>query len=931
MTYRCFAMAISASQNLIHGFWHSARPTRTDTPHPVTRVPFSRWIVTCCRKICLPLPISQVGGIAILLLGIATASAASPELPPAYSQTRLLRSQAALNAVAFYDDQLGVAVGDRGRIMKTSDGGQTWTPSESGVECRIDDLIWIDAQRMVAVGGGYDAITRISRGVVLISNDGGNRWQRGADNDLPRLRKIQRRDDGKLTADGDWSHPSLTHQFESRSDGRTWTGNGNQHPPAPLARTPDAKDLLSWVQTTSVPVAVRAACRIAANRLCAVGDHGVIMTSDDNGKTWTTRAGQDRHTAILFVAASAPSVAWSMVGSESLESRNRTTVLVDLPPSQQNQQSDPANQPSQLELAHQVAVMLGASGVDTFGRTDNSDDNVRMAMRWIAILQPSAVVLDQNLAPETLDAFFQAATTAGVQRVASYTTGQSQSTTLHRDALLPKTGILASDLAYDALHHIAPHQNHVESISLRYLYDANPSRRTGESVTSGLNLSAGQRLPDRSAPASRRQLQVVQARMKQSKRIEQLLNSKHRVGSFDQSLATILDQTAKEDQFRLAWSILAATSDASLSDIRTRQTVLGVIAQRFADRSAGHWAKVRLQSLTHSVERRRLEEILTTGGQTADRPIASVSRSIAVSPFQSIAPEAASPTPTSGGFSDGPAMGQVRQVSAIAPVIVPEPEMLDMPSAPKATPSSEVDLAWEFHPIVLLGGEASRNRSDRVGLQIAEEQPASLRRLADATSNPWSGLLRRRGPQVVRARRTASPPRLDGMTNDSCWSESEASANSDTSIRMAYDDDYIYVAVECPEDRMHPDSHRDSASGIRDDDLSMVDRLSLCLDIDGDLMTSMQLSASASRRTHDAIDGNPAWQPTWYLDAAYDKGYVTFEIAILRRDVVDLPIEPGSTGTDQSWFVSARPLAAGTSLPTPVIPDPADWVRVIFQ
>ena len=147
------------------------------------------------------------------------------------------------------------------------------------------------------------------------------------------------------------------------------------------------------------------------------------------------------------------------------------------------------------------------------------------------------------------------------------------------------------------------------------------------------------------------------------------------------------------------------------------------------------------------------------------------------------------------------------------------------------------------------------------------------------------------------------------------------------SFRLAYDNDYVYVAISCPSENLFPDSHADSqSSSIRDNDLTQADRMQLSIDIDRDLMTAMQLQVSDARRTHDAIDGHPRWSPSWYVASKRSDERVTFEIAIHRRDLVDLPIHAG-----KSWYISATPIRAGTSSGTSILPHPEDWMRVIFH
>jgi hypothetical protein len=146
-------------------------------------------------------------------------------------------------------------------------------------------------------------------------------------------------------------------------------------------------------------------------------------------------------------------------------------------------------------------------------------------------------------------------------------------------------------------------------------------------------------------------------------------------------------------------------------------------------------------------------------------------------------------------------------------------------------------------------------------------------------------------------------------------------------MRVAYDEDFLYVAMQCPSSQLKPDApDQVSMKTSRDRDLQMVDRVHLSIDTDRDLLTSMQLQVSGSGLTHDAIDGNAAWQPTWYVDIHREQDLVNIEIAIERRDLIELPIPAETT-----WFLSSRLLSRGEENPTTVVPVPQRWTRVRFQ
>src|SRR5262245_35152687 len=84
---------------------------------------------------------------------------------------------AELTAVTFVDADRGWAVGDRGVIWHTSDGGRNWKLQNSGVTCRLEAVQFIDADNGVVVGGWTQPYTHETHGAALRTRDGGRTWQ----------------------------------------------------------------------------------------------------------------------------------------------------------------------------------------------------------------------------------------------------------------------------------------------------------------------------------------------------------------------------------------------------------------------------------------------------------------------------------------------------------------------------------------------------------------------------------------------------------------------------------------------------------------------------------------------------------------------------------------------------------------------------------
>ena len=115
----------------------------------------------------------------------------SPTSPGAEPPARHIQpDDSRLCDVSFVDPQHGWAVGDRGVILHTDDGGQHWSPQASGVNCTLTSVCFVDARNGWAAGGMAYPYLHDSSGAVLSTRDGGMTWQREPAL-LPALRKIR--------------------------------------------------------------------------------------------------------------------------------------------------------------------------------------------------------------------------------------------------------------------------------------------------------------------------------------------------------------------------------------------------------------------------------------------------------------------------------------------------------------------------------------------------------------------------------------------------------------------------------------------------------------------------------------------------------------------------------------------------------------------
>src|SRR5262249_4756341 len=149
---------------------------------------------------------------------------------------------------------------------------------------------------------------------------------------------------------------------------------------------------------------------------------------------------------------------------------------------------------------------------------------------------------------------------------------------------------------------------------------------------------------------------------------------------------------------------------------------------------------------------------------------------------------------------------------------------------------------------------------------------------------------------------TATKPFLDGKLDDECWQDAavlklhaasterrDAStearqARADlvkdypTEVRLAYDREYLYVAVRC----FHPvDRHVPAVQArTRDADLRPFDRVSILLDLDRDYATYYHLQIDQRGCVAEDCWGDRTWDPRWFVAVQSEPGVWVAEAAI---------------------------------------------------
>jgi photosystem II stability/assembly factor-like uncharacterized protein len=130
---------------------------------------------------------------------------------------------AELTAVYFLDATHGWAVGERGAVLRTTDGGRNWQLQRTPTSCRLETVHFVNPREGWAAGGAAHPYTHRSSGVVLRTRDGGVTWSAIANLTLPHVKQIHFVNAQQGWAVGTPSSMYPTGVFRTQDGGRSWT------------------------------------------------------------------------------------------------------------------------------------------------------------------------------------------------------------------------------------------------------------------------------------------------------------------------------------------------------------------------------------------------------------------------------------------------------------------------------------------------------------------------------------------------------------------------------------------------------------------------------------------------------------------------------------------------------------------------------------
>lgn len=211
---------------------------------------------------------------------------------------------AELADVFFLDPMRGWAVGDRGAIWHTLDGGRHWRTQYVELDCRFESIHFADERHGWIAGGWTEPYTGVSRAVLLRTADGGKHWHPERIDTLPKLHRVKFFDANRGAAITEPSSMYPSGVFITENGGRNWTPLPTEKPqrwmcgdflePGVGALAGENATLAtvrqrSIVSSTSPNAGLRglAALELDRNgRGWLVGEGGLIFHTNDVGQSW---------------------------------------------------------------------------------------------------------------------------------------------------------------------------------------------------------------------------------------------------------------------------------------------------------------------------------------------------------------------------------------------------------------------------------------------------------------------------------------------------------------------------------------------------------------------------------------------------------------------------------------------------------------------
>jgi photosystem II stability/assembly factor-like uncharacterized protein len=843
----------------------------------------------------------------------------------------------------FIDPNTGAMAGPVGRTAALRRRGIESANAAFGLRA-LADMKLVAPNKGWLVGEG---------GLALRTQDLGKSWQTSEGEIPPALRN--QFDFQALAVRGEhvWAAGTPgTRVLHSADAGRTWN-----------------------VADTGQSVPIRAITFSDDGNGCAVGDLGTILTTADGGKTWTRRrAGGSRAAYAAFVSR-ATDLPWELVARLSAEEGYLGAIEVlnreDL---ETRDAADGAIAQEATVLAggsiagaawrfplRQAGLKLGADELIDIWNSANDGQaidkleahivgRIRMWRPNIVVTSaadvrggdPAAHIVNQVVLRAVEHAadpahFPEQLAEAGlrpwsVQKVfAALPAGQAGAINVNTAQLSNRLGRSIGELAAPARGVLAPEFSPPPAVvGFRLLVDRLPQQIGQRDFFSGIPLSPGcdaRRPLDELVPTN---LEATKREVQMRRNLQAILarnESDERDGRF---LADFGEQTRRMEPVRAAevlfqlgeryyrlgrWPAAAECFELVVGRYPTSPLAgksLVWLVQYYSSSEAA-WRNRAPQQ--HRVEQVSAHEpvLPSRAGSANDKAAPEGMRAMGRGARRQAAIGAGAEVATATGLVLGDAeaaerlakaAGYAKQLEELQPALYSEPFV-------------------RFPLAVAQRQQGSTRVAERFYAMLKSTRPNDAWRDC-AAAELWLADRKSEGPKSVYTCRIApGKPRLDARLDEPFWRTTEKAqlhsalrddADWEALAMLAYDEEFLYIAVSCTRAERfkyeHPDEPRP-----RDAELADQDRVELMIDVDRDFATYYQLAIDCRGWTGERCWQDSSWNPNWFVAAGQTDTTWTAEAAIPLSE-----LGGSRSGGKRAWALGIQRIVPGVGFQSWTVP-----------
>lgn len=774
----------------------------------------------------------------------------------------------------------GWAVGDGGLLMTTADLGRSWqTPAVS----LPDSAAALFDFQAVAVAGSNIWIAGSPGTIIFRSADGSKTWQPVATNHTAPIHSLH-----FVDAQNGWAAGDLGAILSTHDGGQTWQPQ--------RAGATRAALLGLFANAADVPLELLAESGAADGYIAAID---IVANSTPDGEA-ASAAGHRTRESLLLAGAAATNTSWRFPLPATDLALNPADLLAAL-----NHENDGrAMQKIERHLVAKLRTWRPDVVVIPHGTKASTNEP------FAAILEPiiaravtaaadsaqhAELASDAGLPPWQVKKVY-GLLPPGAHGDESLDTGRFSpwlGTTLC-DFTTPSRAILFSS-------HTSPH----ETLQLKTLLDDTAPTNT-HGIFSGIKLARGSaaRRPQPELPTQ--DVDNLRRLAARRRMLEQLLERSQGNAAWGSQVNQMIDGLSDEDTGQLLVQLAEGYRKAGRLDLAADtyflfarrapdhplvDPTLTWLVQFYASSEISHWASTR------SAANRRVPTIEAAKDEGVKQATATL-------------PINESSAPANGLTRDE----RLRRAAQLADYLK------------TARPAVYADPAVRFAEVSAQRQLGFANPAKRYYLTL-RGLPESDPWRECAESEEWLDKPGDTPPpkKLATCRAASQPPNLDGKLDDPIWERADrlrlnASGSPPRSgeglgarlaeVRITHDHEFLYVAIHClkAENVDYPSSN---TARERDADLTHFDRVALKLDVDRDYSTAYELTVDSRGWTHDELNGNTTWNPTWYVAAANDDSSWTVEAAIPLTELVDKP--PAARDV---WAVAVRRIIPRTGYQT---------------